>query len=82
MIVPSESVLSPAAESLATYYMPEYLTVVGAQYYDTTDDYWEDGSGDTVYGIYLDVEDVEVEVIAYCYNDSLVGAIYVYSIAE
>ena len=78
----SEDVLYPVAATLYQYYSPEYLELVSAKYYTEEEDYWEDDSGDTVYSIYLEVEEVGVEIISYCYKNKLLGQISVFSIAE
>ena len=77
----AESVLKPVAEELASA-MPSGYTQTSAHYYTSSEDYWEDESGDTVYQIVFEKSEIEVEIISYCYNDALVGAIYVYSTGE
>ena len=78
----AEDVLSPVVNTLYYYYMPEYLELVGAAYFAPEDDFWGDESGDTAYYAYLEVDEVGVDLISYCYNGYLIGQIAVYSIAE
>ena len=77
-----ESVLYPVVATLVNYYMPEYLTIVGAKYFTAEEDFWEDGSGDTAYYAMLSVDEVGIDIISYCYSGYLLGQIAVYSIAE
>lgn len=73
-----EDVLYPVAATLAMYYMPEYLEILGAKYFTSEEDFWEDESGDTAYYVLLGVDEVSVDIIAYCYSGYLLGQIAVY----
>ena len=75
----AQSVLKPVVDELATY-MPSYLTKSSEHYYTTSEDYWEDSSGDTVYEAIYSVSSVEVSVIGYVYDSALVGQIAVYEV--
>ena len=79
----SQDVLQPAAEFLDSY-LPEYLLLADEHYYASSEDYWEDGTGDTVYEIALVTPDeaIVVDIITYCYEDSLIGQILVYEAEE
>lgn len=77
-----EDVLMPVIATLVNYYMPDYLELVGAKYFTSEEDFWEDESGDTAYYAYLEVEEVGVNLISYCYNGYLLGQISVFSTAE
>ena len=70
-----EEVLYPVVATLANF-MPDYL-----QYFTADDDFWEDGSGDTAAYAMFGVDEVGVDIIAYCYSGYLLGQIAVYSVA-
>lgn len=72
-----EEVLKPVVTTLKSF-MPEYLTLVGEKYFTSEEDFWGDSSGDTAYYALLGVNEVQVELISYCYNNSLIGQISVH----
>ena len=76
-----ESVLEPVLETYA-YYLPEYLGTPSYHFWTSEEDYWEDESGDTVAEIYYGEIPgglAEVDVVSYCYNNHLIGVVYVYA---
>lgn len=79
-----QSTLQPVVEDMKTY-MPSYLVSAGSDHYWTTsEDFWEDGSGDTVYEAIYATSDggVAVSLIGYVYNSKLLGQIGVYEPSE
>ena len=72
-----EDVLYPVVATLASL-MPDYLELVGAKYFTSEEDFWEDESGDTVYYALYSVSEVCVDLIGYCYLGYLLGQIAVY----
>ena len=76
----ASDVLLPVVQALFSF-MPDYLELVGAKYFTSEEDFWEDGSGDTVYYAYLEVDELGVDLISYCYMGYLLGQMSVYSIA-
>lgn len=72
-----ESVLKPAADVLVSY-LPESLGDPTYKFYTTADDYWGDGSGDTVAEYtYSEItgDTGSVVVVGYVYKDCLVAQI-------
>ncbi len=77
---PAESVVKPVVQTLASY-IPSSLGSGSYHFWTSSEDYWEDDSGDTVAQIaYESVPGGAcfVELIGYCYNGYLIGAVSVF----
>ena len=79
------SLLSPYAEFIADF-MPDYLGEGQAYFWESSDDYWEDSSGDTVYQIVYsgsaDTFEADVEIISYFYDNKALAQVTVWPLSD
>lgn len=72
----AQEVIAPAVNTLYNF-MPDYLTVAAVHFYTVEEDFWGDGSTTYVAVLTNEDETVEIDIVGYCYNSKLVGAIWV-----
>lgn len=80
-----EALLKPGAQAIAAE-MPSYLGTGSGKFWTSSEDYWEDGSNDTVYQIVFEGSNstfqADVEIVSYYYSNAFVGQIVVWQLSN